>query len=315
MTRHRLLTCLALIGAALSSAIAPLALAQQPMTPADPTVREVDAGDTIHAAQLPDHIYLRSVNDPDSIVWDRIPTYRTFLTAAPPVHPSTRLRFEPKEGEHLYFQFARTAERFYVRLRWQDPTQNRKTTVNEFRDGAAIEFALNGVDTSYMMGSGPKKPVNIWYWHPDRDQVEDLAAGGYGSTTSLPQQSVSGRATYHVQRNSRDNEWHLVMSRKLDSPGDYQVGLQQGTIPVAFAVWQGAEDQRDGNKRVSHSWILVDLRPAPTELQSPAQTSGRPASPAEAGAANAQNASPSPESKSNGPGVNSKAVPKSGQFY
>lgn len=291
MTRHHLITNLALIGTALALALAngPVVLAQQSMTPANPTVKEIHAGETVHAARLPGHVYLRDVNDPDSIVWDRIPTYRTFLTAAPPVHRSTALRFNPKEGQNLYFQVARTAERLYVRLRWQDPTKNRKTTVNEFRDGAAVEFALHGVDTSYMMGSGPRKPVNIWYWHPDHDEVEDLAAGGYGSTTSLPQQSVSGQSTYHVEQNSSNNEWHLVMSRKFDSPGEYQVSLQKGVIPVAFAVWQGADGQRDGDKRVSNGWILVDVVPTPLPHAQKGETKA--------------------------PAVKAKDAPKSGQSY
>ncbi|TAL85994.1 MAG: dimethylsulfide dehydrogenase [Candidimonas sp.] len=309
MTRHRLLTCLALVGVVLLPVIAPPALAQQAMNPPDPTVREIHAGETVHVALLPGQVYLRSVNDPDSIVWDRIPTYRTFLTEAPPVHRSTLLRFDPKEGEYLYFQFARTAGRFYVRLRWQDSSENRKTTVNQFRDGAAIEFALDGVDTSYMMGSGPKKPVNIWYWHPDRDEVENLAAGGYGSTTSLPEQPVSGQSTYQTKRNSRDNQWHVVMSRKLDSTGKYQVDLQKGTIPVAFAVWQGAEEQRDGNKRVSNNWILVDLQPTKAKPQRAAKAS---AGAAGTDAASARKVSRPAQRKVKSPGVKSKAAPKAG---
>lgn len=289
---------LTIIGAGFLMATSPFAFAQIAMTPADPTVLDVQAGDTVHASRLPDGIYLRNPNDPDDIIWTRIPVYRTLLSAAPPVHASTKLRFEPQGAQHLYFQLARTSDRFYVRLRWQDSTENRKTSVDAFRDGAAIELALNGVDTSYMMGSGPKKPVNIWYWRADQERVEDLAAGGYGSTTLLPEQPVTGEAVYHAEQNDRDNEWHLVMSRQLASTGKFQAGLQTGTIPVAFAVWQGAEGQRDGNKRVSHSWILVDVRPVPP---SPQPQASEPTTPAK----------PKPAS----PGVQSEDVPQAGQFY
>ena len=251
------------IGAALCLVTGTSAFAQQPTTEADPTIMDVHAGETVHATQLPERIYLRDANDPDDIIWARIPAYRTFLSAAPPVHPSTALRFEPKEGVHLYFQLARTSERLYVRLRWKDATQNRSTTVDAFSDGAAVQWALNGADTSYIMGSGPQKPVNIWYWRADHEAVETLAAGGFGSTTSLPEQSVTGKALYHAQRNDRDNEWHVVMSRKLDSRGEHQANLQKGILPMAFALWQGEEGQRDGNKRVSHGWILLNVRPAP----------------------------------------------------
>ncbi len=297
MANPRVPNRLAFVGGMLSLAIAPLASAQQAITPGDPTVREIRAGETVPVARLPDHIYLRSDNDPDSIIWARIPAYRTFLTAAPPVHPSTLLRFEPKKGEYLYFQFARTAERFYVRMRWKDSSEDRQTTVDKFRDGAAIEFALNGFDTSYMMGSGPEKPVNIWYWHPDRDQVEDLIAAGYGTTSNLPEQEVTAQSQYAVRGNDRDNEWHVVMSRKLGVSGNNQVGLHAGTIPVAFAVWQGEEGQRDGNKRVSHNWILVDAEPAaPPPVQAVDSSERSKKAP--------------PPSK-----IKSKDVPKGGEFY
>jgi DMSO reductase family type II enzyme heme b subunit len=311
MTRRYLIESLSIIGATLLMAQSPYAFAQKAVTEADPTVREVNAGDTVHASRIPDRIYLRDPNDPDDVIWAHIPLYRTLLSAAPPVHASTQLRFEPKEAQHLYFQLARTAERFYVRLRWQDPNENRKTNVDAFCDGAAIQMALNGADTSYMMGSSPEKPVNIWYWRADQEQVEDLAAGGYGSTTLLPDQAVTGKAAYHAEQNDRDNEWHVVMSRQFDSPGKYQVGLQKGTIPVAFAVWQGAEGQRDGNKRVSHSWILVDVRPAPPSP--PPQA--RPSAPAKPPAATSKPPAKPDKSKPAGPGVKSKDVPKAGQFY
>ena len=297
------------IGTALSIVIGPCAFAQQPTTAADPTVLDVHAGQTVHATQLPERIYLRDANDPDDIIWARIPAYRTLLSAAPPVHRSTALRFEPKEAVNLYFQVARTSERLYVRLRWQDPTQNRKTSVDAFSDGAAIQWALNGADTSYMMGSGPKKPVNIWYWRADHEAVENLAAGGFGSTTHLTEQPVTGNALYDAKRNERDSEWHVVMSRPLVSKGKYQANLQKGTIPVAFALWQGQETQRDGNKRVSHGWILVNVRPAPPTTQQPGQRSRQSAKALKAADAKTT------KSKTANLGVKSKDAPAAGTFY
>lgn len=259
MNLYRLIDRAAASALLLSLTGAGTVLAQQAQHPADPTIMEVEAGDTIQVARLPEEVYLRDVNDPEEIIWDRIPTYRIFLTTAPPVHPSVALRFEPDEGQHLYFQLARTAERFYARLRWQDSSENRATTVSEFRDGVALQFSLDGVDTSYMMGSGPARPVNIWYWRADTDDIENLAAGGFGSTTQLPGQPVTGDSAYHEAREPRNNQWRVVMSRKLSSDGGHEIDLRQGTVPVAFALWQGAEGQRDGNKRVSHNWLLVDM--------------------------------------------------------
>lgn len=292
------------VGSALSAAIGTCAFAQQPNTPADPTIVDVHAGQTVHASQLPERIYLRDDDDPEDIIWARIPAFRTFLSAAPPVHRSTALRFEPKEGVNLYFQVARTSQRLYVRMRWKDATESRKTTVDAFSDGVAVQWALNGADTSYMMGSGPQKPVNIWYWRADRGEVENLAAGGFGSTTHLPEQPVTGKALYNARQNGRDSEWHVVMSRHLASQGKYQADLKKGTIPVAFALWQGEESQRDGNKRVSHGWILVNVLPAAPTAQQAGQRSKQSAKALKTSAAG------TPAESAN-PSTQSKAVPKS----
>ncbi len=271
MTRHSLIKNLGMLGTTLAVVITPLAQAQQEKAVADPTVQYVTAGETIPAARLPGNICLRDVNSPDDIVWDRIPAYRTFVTAAPPVHQTTALRFDPKQGQHLYFQVARTSERFYVRLRWHDDSENHTTSVDAFTDGAAIQFALNGNDTNYMMGSGPKKPVNIWYWRADTEAVASLAAGGYGSTSALPDQPVSSKASFRRMDN-REDEWHLVISREISSKGEHQVGLKKGLVPIAFALWQGEEEQRDGHKRVSHNWIMLDVAPDPPPPQPPVRS-------------------------------------------
>ncbi len=170
------------------------------------------------------------------------------------------LRFDDgaMRGKHLYFQVARTSERFYVRLHWKDHTEDRTSEVDAFGDGVAVQYALNGADTSYMMGSGPKKPVNIWYWRADKPDVENLAAGGFGSTTLLPEQSVSGDGLYVSEQIALDNEWQVVMSRPLAPASKHEVNFKQGMVPMSFAVWQGSDNERDGNKRVTHTWILLD---------------------------------------------------------
>nr|WP_299242533.1 ethylbenzene dehydrogenase-related protein [uncultured Halomonas sp.] len=226
----------------------------------NPNIQEVKPWDTIKVGRVPDDIYLRDIDDPDDIIWDRVPSYRTYLSVAPPVHPSTRLRFDADQGTNLYFQVARTSDYFLVRLRWKDTTKNVATSIDGFRDAAAIQFALNGsTDTSYMMGSGPDSPVNIWYWRSDYDfNVEDLAAGGYGSTTMLPDQQLDGHAAYIDGRAPVDQEWHLVMARKIGSDEEHQIDLTKEEIPISFAVWQGADGGRDGNKHVTQGWILLD---------------------------------------------------------
>lgn len=226
----------------------------------NPNITQIKPGDVVKATKIPGTIYLRSQNDPDDLIWDRVPMYSTYLQVAPPVHQSAKLRFEDgaTRGKHLYFQVARSDKRMYVRLRWKDASQDTGTTVDDFRDGVAVQFALKGVDTSYMMGSGTDHPVNIWYWRADHHPVENLAAGGYGSTTILDEQTVTGDAAYIKQKQDKDNAWHVVMSRPLAAKDEFDVNFERKTVPMAFALWQGSDEERDGNKRVTHTWINLE---------------------------------------------------------
>lgn len=228
----------------------------------NPNIQEVKPGDSVKASRLTGSIYLRSQNDPDDIIWDRLPTYSTYLLPAPPVHQSSVLRFDEgaSRGKYIYFQIARTDERFYIRLRWKDATEDRGTTVDGFRDGISVQFALKGADTSYMMGTSQEKAVNTWYWRADLDRVDNLAAGGFGSMTILDKQTVTGSSMYVPQQIKHDNDWYVVMSRSLETSDKYDVDFNRESIPIGFAVWQGSDKERGGDKRVTHTWILLDPR-------------------------------------------------------
>ncbi len=223
-------------------------------------VKELMAGDEVAVSRIPDGIYLRSVNDPDDVIWERLPEYRTHVAPAPPVHESVALRLNDEdEGRDVYFTLARTSDRFYVRLRWRDDTADMATTHDRFRDGAAVQFAIGDEATSAIMGTGPEEPVNIWYWRSDANEIENLAAGGPGSTTRLDEQPVSGDSLYWSDEESSLGQWVVVMSRPIDANGQHQISFDRDKLPIAFALWQGSDGQRDGLKSVSEDWIIADL--------------------------------------------------------
>ena len=226
---------------------------------AEANVKLLEAGDTVAVSTIPDGIYLRSVNDPDDIIWERLPEYRVAMNSAPSVHESVELRVNyDAEESYLNMTLAKTSERFYVRLRWVDETRDTASAFDRFRDGVAVQFSLSDDDTSYIMGDGPDSAVNIWYWRSGGDKVQNLAAGGPGSTTMLEEQPVSGASMY-FDNDGDPNEWTVVMSRPIDSAGAHNTSLSRDVVPMAFAVWQGAEKQRDGLKSVSDGWILLDM--------------------------------------------------------
>src|SRR5690625_671687 len=266
MKGHILIRKTTALATFLALGFSPLAWAETAAYEPYPTVMEVTTGREISISRIPDNVYLRDVNDPDDIIWDRIPAYRIGLVAAPPVHTSAQLRYDPQQNAHVYFQLARTSDRFYVRMRCPDASQNMDDTINTFSDGAAVEFALDGQDTNFMMGTGPDKPVNIGYWRAGHQGIENLAAGRVGSTTTLSDQTVTGQATYNVSEPGQNQYWHLVMSRELNVEGDYQINLQSGQVPMSFALWQGEAGQRDGNKAVNMGWVMVNVEPESADV-------------------------------------------------
>jgi dimethylsulfide dehydrogenase subunit gamma len=255
-----------MIGKAIAISLIAGGLAHVDMAAADAAegeanVAAVPDGEVVPVTPIPAGVYLRAANDPTDIIWERVPEHQVWLEPAPPWHPSIELRVaDDAEGQPLYFSIVSDRERLYVKLRWSDPSRDVETTADRFRDGAAVQFALGSAeDTPHMMGL-TEAPVNIWYWRADSNTAESLAAGGPGSTTRLADQPVSADSAYGAGQSVRDLQWTVVMSRPLAATGEHVVDLAgKSQQPLAFAVWQGAEGQRDGQKSASTDWIMLDL--------------------------------------------------------
>ena len=167
----------------------------------------------------------------------------------------------------LYFSAVSDGSRLYVKLRWADETADRVTSLDRFRDGAAVQFALQSADvTPYLMGVAGA-PVNIWYWKADDDSAENLAAGGPGSTTRLDDQPLGAASAHGKAAFAPENQWVVVMSRAIDAGGMHMASLDPAGDPqaLAFAVWQGADGERDGQKNASTGWIFLDLAGSPRD--------------------------------------------------
>jgi hypothetical protein len=94
--------------------------------------------------------------------------------------------------------------------------------------------------------------------------VEDLNAVGFGTLTPQPpdRQEVQGASAW------RDGVWRVVMSRDLAVPDPNDALLRRGSGTVAaFAVWDGARGDRDGQKSVSVWLTLAFETPQPGPLE------------------------------------------------
>ena len=191
---------------------------------------------------------------PDSAAWRDAQAYSINLSLAPPVHASINLRHDASAPVvPVQFRAATDGDHYYLRLRWLDDSEDRATSRTEFADGVAVQFALGGgSSTSFMMGS-PGTPVNIWYWKAGQDKPQNLAAGGFGSTTRLPTDELQVSEAYR-----ENGEWVVVFSRPLQTSAEHQAELIAASVMLSLAVWQGDARQRDGLKHVSMGWITVN---------------------------------------------------------
>ena len=183
---------------------------------------------------------------PGAEIWAKAPVAKVSLQPAFPGYLA--IVGAPRIAE-LAAQAVRTPDTLFVRLAWDDPAPDtRRGDSGTFLDGAAVQFPVNGkTSTTPFMGDA-KNPVNVWYWRAD-GRAENLVAGGFGTLDASVAQNVSGQGA----RTARG--WEVVFARKLSVSPQSGVDLgKRREIPIAFAAWDGANQERDGLKAVTLEW-------------------------------------------------------------
>jgi hypothetical protein len=86
--------------------------------------------------------------------------------------------------------------------------------------------------------------------------VEDLNGIGFGTLTSQANQDVQGRGVW------KDGKWYVVFTRAMSNNDKNDVQLKPGqTTSVAFAAWDGADNQVGARKQLS-TWTTLEIRSA-----------------------------------------------------
>ncbi len=183
---------------------------------------------------------------PKAAVWKKVPATQVALQPAFPGHVSI---VGTPATEQLTAQAVRAGDRLFMKLAWSDRTANTaiKDTV-AFVDGAAVQFPVNGkASTTPFMGDA-ENAVNIWRWSAD-GRTENLVAHGFGTATRMPFESLKSAAV------RTDRGWAVVLTRSLKvKPGEGASLQGKGSMPVAFAAWDGENQERDGLKAVTLEW-------------------------------------------------------------
>lgn len=229
------------------------------------------------------------LTDPMDVAWESIDPVRVPLN---PLWP------EPNQVYAVAVSAVTDGKKLAVLLQWRDELpQNTAIRVQDFQDGAALQFSLSG---KYgFLGMGDKdNPVNLWNWkagwqmeveqghspdvhdaynsmhtdawtftnystatsagnvtsQPHTTPIEDANARGFGSFKSQPltQQNVAGKGVWH------DGFWNVIFIRDLKSKDADDVKFTAGKpVPVAFAIWNGEQRDRNGRKMVSNWYQLL----------------------------------------------------------
>ncbi len=144
----------------------------------------------------------------------------------------------------------------FFRLVWVDGSKDEAIAdINQFVDAAAVLFPV-APDAS-LIGMGSKgKPVNAWLWRADWEQPKNVTAEGMGTTQRREDTALNSKALHTRGR------WQVVISRSLNGKGAPQgtaALAPGGTSKVAFAIWQGANQERAGIKAFSPDWQELEI--------------------------------------------------------
>ncbi|MFQ5859129.1 MAG: ethylbenzene dehydrogenase-related protein [Anaerolineae bacterium] len=125
-------------------------------------------------------------------------------------------------------------------------------------------YPFSQAEPNVIAAAAQTEPIFITGWgagsllsNPERPatSVEDLNAGMFGTLTAQPAegQNVRGKGVY------ADGAWRAIFYRDLTSPEADDMQFEVGRfMPIAFAAWDGANGERDGQKSVS-SWYFLRL--------------------------------------------------------
>jgi DMSO reductase family type II enzyme heme b subunit len=197
--------------------------------------------------------------DPDGPAWEKAVPTKVLLSRTPRIYRTEPVR--DLRAPDLEVRSLRSGGKLYLRLRWDDTTENapkappRKTgkggvaeqlykrptgETRAFADAAAVMFPERWTGPSFpslLMGDR-HAPARLFYWNASRG-AEELTASG--RATPAP----TGKTFAHRGRYA-GGRWTLVMGLPDRAEG----------WPLAFAVWDGETGDRDGLKYFSIWYVL-----------------------------------------------------------
>jgi len=207
------------------------------------------------AQEIPVETVEASLATPGAEGWGDVPNRTIALASAPSGVPNA----DDTTVRQVEIAAARTGDRLFVRLRWADPTANRSAgSPQAFADMAAIQFPVSATTQPAIAMGSPDSRVNVWQWS-GTGQTQELLAGGAGTTTAFADPAVTTAATRTTI--GATEGWSVVFTRETSAPAENRTNLNAETdVNVAFAIWNGGNDERAGQKAVSE-WYYLPFAP------------------------------------------------------
>ncbi len=222
--------------------------------------------------------------DPGASIWQQVSALEVGLTAQQVTYPVGG------SGPMIRARAVHFDDTLYVRIAWNDSTVNdRSFAPEDFADAVAVEFPARAASSvpSICMGQADSG-VNIWYWRADSQSglvtdpsdartnalvdwypfpeedlffparaagnplavvsspVQNLVAEAFGTLAPSVDQTVLGNGTHN------GDEWAVVIARPFLGSTLHEAAFELGTTTdIAFAVWDGDQDERNAQKAIS----------------------------------------------------------------
>lgn len=189
---------------------------------------------------------VETYRQPGGGIWDKQTPLAVKMVRTPVgLQPTEYIRVKWAEEEYghlskIEVSAVHDGELVAIRLEWE-------TTTKHEMDAAAIALPVKGKPHLVTMGQ-EDAPIHFLHWLSGRDELRSTLATGIGKTHPGPEFKRSFKSIWEAGR------WQLVVVRPLGH-GDNVAPLKAGEKnQIAFAIWQGANEERAGLKSFSINW-------------------------------------------------------------
>jgi len=115
--------------------------------------------------------------------------------------------------------------------------------------GSMVDFGMGKNEGVYNPGRATHNILSDASMR--RSPIEDLNAEGFSTLTTQANQDVDGKGNWS------NNRWSVVFKRALTSKDSNDTQFSGGKAPMAIAIWNGGNKERNGQKAVTQ-WQTLE---------------------------------------------------------